>query len=352
MTMPLRISIVTLLAAAFAVSLVGQDAPGADYPTPRPLHTRRPVAPEALPAAATDVPAKQLAPTAEAATKHPKIVRVDLQLPIEQNAPANVAPDQNSVAAPREFPAAAAIMPTPRTIARTMPHPDPQVGLTPFEAASPSDQTAPSVRLVTKNVSTSQSLPKVRVASTTVPATTTATAYQPPPVRDVFAPPSDADLKRWFTPLDQIGIVARGEPGEFPRDYSGDIFAVDDKPRRKKWPEREFNWEAPEVWHQPFYFEDVPLERYGQSLNPERQAWLSGLKFYMTFPLLPVKLWADPPFSKVATFGYYRAGSDNPAVRQKSILPYGYGPRGGGYWRGAGSFWDVPLTPAWETTPQ
>lgn len=229
------------------------------------------------------------------------------------------------------------------------------------EAKSPSDQVTPAttdtneLRVVAKSVSTSRSLPRVKInpvsdsgrASATHPVATT---MQPAAQPGTFKP-TQADLDRWFTPLNQVGILPQPAPGEMPPDLSGELFAVDDVPRRKDWPEQSFYWEAPEVWHQPYYFDDVPLERYGQSIAPARQAWLSGLKFYMTFPLMPVKLWADPPFTKVATFGYYRVGSDNPAVRQKSMFPHGYGPWGYGYWRGAGAFWDVPPTPAWETTP-
>jgi hypothetical protein len=212
---------------------------------------------------------------------------------------------------------------------------------------------ATKLRVVTKSVSTGHSLPRVRIASTQSPYSTTSpvgVALQPMP-HDA-SQPTDADLARWFTPLNQVGILPQPEPGDLPRDYSGKLFAIDDQPRRKAWPEREFNWEAPELWHQPFYFDDVPLERYGQSIWPARQAWLSGLKFYMTFPLLPVKLWADPPYSKVASFGYYRVGADNPAVRQKSRLPHGFGLWGYGYAPGAGSQWYVPPSPAWTTTPQ
>jgi hypothetical protein len=359
MSLALRISIVSAFATAIAVGFAGlDDLRAADYPTPRPLAKRQaePSPSDIHPVAPLDAP-PPVAPVAEESTpRRPRVVRVDVQSPI-------------ATAEPRELPPLNLAMPTPRAIARRQTDDGksaPAMQASPARAAShesdipgekPANTDGSILNVVPRDGITSSPMPWILVPSRGSPpsngpyATKLTAAVMQPPTAHSYIPTAE-DLDRWFTPLNKLGIQSQPEQGDFPRDYSGKLFAIESKPRRKDWPEREFNWEAPEVWHQPFYFEDVPLERYGQSLCPERQAWLSGLKFYMTFPLLPIKLWADPPFSKVATFGYYRVGSDNPAVRQKSILPYGYGPEGGGYARGAGSFWEVPPLPAWETTPQ
>ena len=50
------------------------------------------------------------------------------------------------------------------------------------------------------------------------------------------------------------------------------------------------SWQATEFWHRPLYFDDVPLERYGQMHHPLIQPWLSGVHFFGNVPLLPYKM--------------------------------------------------------------
>lgn len=401
-----------VLAIVGALSAAGLARPGeataSDYPTPRAIGQRKlPVAESTIQrTAATETPAQHGTELGTSNTPRPKTVRVDGAAPIGAAVHAEdvqpiiisrgnavpVSPRVPVPSEPRELPSTSLIMPTPRTIARPRPYTGPRVetisesarpasqettvptplgvapapaasATAPREAVSPSDQTRATLpadgntlRVVTKNVTPIRGLPRVKVSPEIARQNyddqlSQPGGIQPMPPRDEFKP-SDDDLKRWFTPLNSIGISAQPEPGDMPKDYSGNLFAVDEQPMRKDWPEREFNWEAPELWHQPFYFDDVPLERYGQSVWPARQAWISGMRFYMTFPILPVKLWADPPFTKVASYGYYRVGDDNPAVAQRPRKPYGFGPWGYGQWRGAGSLWYVPPAPMWSSTPQ
>jgi hypothetical protein len=81
-----------------------------------------------------------------------------------------------------------------------------------------------------------------------------------------------------------------------------------------------FCWAAPEMAYQPLYFDDTPLERYGQSVCPGLQPLLSGAHFFAMFPLMPYKLGLDGPCEPVYNLGYYRPGSDAPCVRQR--LPW------------------------------
>ena len=88
----------------------------------------------------------------------------------------------------------------------------------------------------------------------------------------------------------------------------------------KPWPPTQFNWAPSELYHQPLYFDDTPLERYGQSAPCLLQPWLSGAHFFACFPLMPYKLGLDRTHDRISTLGYYRAGSPAPKVRQR--LPW------------------------------
>lgn len=81
-----------------------------------------------------------------------------------------------------------------------------------------------------------------------------------------------------------------------------------------------FHWAPPNFAYQPLYFDDVPLERYGQSVLPAAQPLLSGVHFFGMFPIIPYKMGIDRTHDPVYTFGYYRVGSDAPPVRQR--LPF------------------------------
>jgi hypothetical protein len=99
-------------------------------------------------------------------------------------------------------------------------------------------------------------------------------------------------------------------------DYASPAFqAVESQPPRDQaWTPRLFAWEATEFWHCPLYFDDVPLERYGQMRHPLIQPVLSGAHFFGNVPLLPYKMGIDRPCDKIATLGYYRVGSCAPPV--------------------------------------
>ncbi|NUQ62099.1 MAG: hypothetical protein HUU20_06405 [Pirellulales bacterium] len=64
----------------------------------------------------------------------------------------------------------------------------------------------------------------------------------------------------------------------------------------------------------PLYFEEVNLERYGYRWPdaPALQPALSGAQFFLTLPLLPYKVCADPPLECNYTLGDYRPGSAAP----------------------------------------
>ncbi len=69
-----------------------------------------------------------------------------------------------------------------------------------------------------------------------------------------------------------------------------------------------FCWAAPNFYHQPLYFEQAYLERFGAGRHRAIQPFSSGLAFYSRFPLLPVMLLKEPLYSREYTLGYRRPG--------------------------------------------
>ncbi len=133
--------------------------------------------------------------------------------------------------------------------------------------------------------------------------------------RQVKCPQPEEVEKVLYKPLGQIRTDARPSQGPLPMDCTGDLFRRGPLDTRT-WGCTQYRWVAPEVSHQPLYFDDVPLERYGQSACPLAQPLISGVRFYSTFPLMPYKLLVDLPWEPVSNLGVYRAGSDVPCTRE------------------------------------
>jgi len=116
--------------------------------------------------------------------------------------------------------------------------------------------------------------------------------------------------KEYVKRLSDISTNIAAEPGEFPvecglgneqfspRSFEGTLFA----------------WKASALCHKPLYFEDVELERYGQTCSPLFQPLLSAAKFYLTLPILPYKMGLEPPCECIYPLGYYRPGSCAPFI--------------------------------------
>ena len=74
-----------------------------------------------------------------------------------------------------------------------------------------------------------------------------------------------------------------------------------------------FMWKASALSTQAAYFEDVQLDRYGNTIVcPALQPVVSGAKFFATIPLLPYKMGVTPPNECVYTLGHRRPGNCAP----------------------------------------
>lgn len=79
-------------------------------------------------------------------------------------------------------------------------------------------------------------------------------------------------------------------------------------------------WLPAEMAHNPLYFEDIMLERHGQSAYPYLQPYLSGARLLGQTAMLPYQMTLNGPCEAVSNLGRYRPGSPAPCLRQR--LPY------------------------------
>jgi len=155
------------------------------------------------------------------------------------------------------------------------------------------------------------------------------------------AVPTRQDLQAWFKPLDQVSIDIRAKAGPVPADFSARSLKHRQGFDQLTFPRAdsayvEFCWAPAELAHQPLYFDDQPLERYGQSVCPPLQPILSAAHFFLVFPVMPYKIGLDRTHDPVYTLGYYRVGTRAPCVRQRLPFELDAAIFEAGAWLGAG----------------
>ena len=117
-------------------------------------------------------------------------------------------------------------------------------------------------------------------------------------------------------PIREIDLDISPPSGEEPEGRAEDLFAgagVIHMPAgiSRPWALYAFWWEAPATCHQPLYFEEVNLERYGYRHSMIQPA-VSAAHFFATVPALPYLIAAEPPCDCVYTLGHGRPGSAVP----------------------------------------
>jgi len=78
-------------------------------------------------------------------------------------------------------------------------------------------------------------------------------------------------------------------------------------------------WSAANIRYQPLYFEDVTLERYGQTKGCTRQPWVSAVHFFSSAALLPINIIREHPYSCQFPLGYSLPGGRTPTLRERLI---------------------------------
>ncbi len=112
---------------------------------------------------------------------------------------------------------------------------------------------------------------------------------------------------RVFKPLSEIRADARLERAELPRDRAPEFFeetvpVSDASLGRDEWPDFRFGWASGRFYHQPLYFQDAGLERYGQSrCYPALQPVASSIHFFGNAAAFPIKLMLVHPRSYTST---------------------------------------------------
>lgn len=184
-------------------------------------------------------------------------------------------------------------------------------GAAPNPAAMRSSQTtakAPATMPAPQRVIAAQE-PK------SVPPAVAPTA-QPPVAPLPTAATSNSQVNLAVKPLAAISLrIAPPAEGPIPGNMAEPIFAqagtVDARfITDRAWLPWAYYWQATAFCHQPLYFEEPNLERYGHHAGCF-QPLLSGAHFFGTIPLLPYKLALDHPCDCQYVLGYGRPGDCN-----------------------------------------
>ena len=82
-----------------------------------------------------------------------------------------------------------------------------------------------------------------------------------------------------------------------------------------------FPWEARNLAHRTLFFEDMPLERYGQTHRKLVQPIKSGVRFLADYVTLPLQMIHEGPCDLHYVLGLDRPGSHSCQVRQP-VIPH------------------------------
>jgi hypothetical protein len=143
------------------------------------------------------------------------------------------------------------------------------------------------------------------------------------------APQLDNDLKEnspentdWTPPpLRDLTTNIVLPAGLLPRDYAAERPAeglpyYGEGAISRGWPLTNYQWQASCFCHNPLYFEEINLERYGYGCPYGCpcciQPFVSAAHFFATVPALPYEMAADCPWQCNYTLGHYRPGSCPP----------------------------------------
>jgi hypothetical protein len=80
----------------------------------------------------------------------------------------------------------------------------------------------------------------------------------------------------------------------------------------RHWHKITFSWTAAATSHNPLYFEDEQMERYGNCFGPVTQTTVSAVRFFSTAPLVPYFMGVYPANETIYDLGQYRPGSCAP----------------------------------------
>lgn len=149
-----------------------------------------------------------------------------------------------------------------------------------------------------------------------------ATVHEVAPANAFAAPAPPAEPKSLLRPLAEVVIDTRlpgsgAMPGDaMPARGAHQVHApaavgpqwADARP----WMTYEFAWHASGLAHRPNYFEDLNLERYGNSACPTLQPAISAARFAAQAVMLPYNATVHRPRECIYMLGYCRPGNPAP----------------------------------------
>jgi len=128
--------------------------------------------------------------------------------------------------------------------------------------------------------------------------------------------PESAPMTTWnLKPMSSITAGIRPTDGKSPADQSWQLTNRNSVPSMSS--DKLFAWAAPDIRYKPLYFEDVALERYGQTKGFFRQPFVSGWHYLKSAAFLPYYTLYDPIDSCDGPLGYCRPGECVNCVEQK-----------------------------------
>ncbi len=136
--------------------------------------------------------------------------------------------------------------------------------------------------------------------------------------------PPTRPVTQWNqSPMSSILPGIRPVDGKSPSDLSWQLTNRESKPIANS--EKLFAWAAPDITYKPLYFEDVALERYGQTRGFFKQPIVSSLHYLKSAAFLPYFSIYDPINSCDGPLGYCRPGEKVNCSRQKHYFgnPFG-----------------------------
>jgi hypothetical protein len=124
---------------------------------------------------------------------------------------------------------------------------------------------------------------------------------------DLAQEPDSTPMTTWnLKPMSSITANMRPVAGKTPQDQSWQLTRRGHMPHANS--EKVFAWAAPDIRYNPLYFEDIALERYGQTRGFLRQPFVSGAHFLKSATFLPYYSLYDPVNSCDGPLGYCRPG--------------------------------------------
>jgi hypothetical protein len=130
---------------------------------------------------------------------------------------------------------------------------------------------------------------------------------QSPPAAPAKTPAIDLSVK----PLSAVSLsIAPPTGGSVPTDLAAKNSSLSDGTTYRTWQPYQSFWQASAMVHQPLYFEQVNLERYGHHAGCW-QPVISGAHFFGTVAVLPYKIGAQGWHTCQSTLGHSRPGNCN-----------------------------------------